>query len=123
MPENRFGEELRRLRREAGLSLADLADAIGSSIAYVSDMERGKKNPPGAIKLRRLLGRLGREELYDHMLHLAYRSRRSVEFAMEDTSEDVADMLIALKRQDDEGGLDEKTAKLIRKLLEKRRQQ
>lgn len=44
MPE-RFGEALRRARREAGKRLSDVADLLTVSIVYVSDVERGNRRP------------------------------------------------------------------------------
>jgi transcriptional regulator with XRE-family HTH domain len=40
-----FGKELRRLRRAAGISLVEFASALGISKSYLSDIERGLRNP------------------------------------------------------------------------------
>jgi len=42
----RFGEYLRTLRKDAGKTQAELAEAIGVSNAYVSAIEKGKKPAP-----------------------------------------------------------------------------
>lgn len=118
MPAKRFGDELRRLRRQEALSLADLADALGCSITYISDIERGKKNPPRPSAIRILLDRLGHENLFAHFLGLAVQARQSIEISVDDKNEDVTDMLVALARRCDEGGLDQEVVKKIRKLLE-----
>ena len=68
-----FGEELRRLRRAKEMSLADLADAIGCSIVFISDVERGKRNPPSPQKIRTLLATMGEERRFSEMLLLAAR--------------------------------------------------
>jgi len=44
MPE-RFGEVLRKQRRQAGKTLADLAKPLGVSVVYLSDVERGNRKP------------------------------------------------------------------------------
>jgi transcriptional regulator with XRE-family HTH domain len=50
----RLGERLRRLRQEAGLTLSELARAIGSGKQTLSDLELGKgARPPD----RRLISR------------------------------------------------------------------
>src|SRR5215217_2514415 len=41
----RFGEELRRRRREAGLHQQDLADRIAYHRSYLSQVERGRQVP------------------------------------------------------------------------------
>jgi transcriptional regulator with XRE-family HTH domain len=40
----RFGERLRKLRKERGWTQVQMADALGVDRSYISDMERGKKN-------------------------------------------------------------------------------
>lgn len=39
-----FGSNLRRLRKDAGLSQAAVADRLGVDRAHISLMERGKQN-------------------------------------------------------------------------------
>jgi transcriptional regulator with XRE-family HTH domain len=113
-----FGEELRRLRRAKEMSLADLSDAIGCSIVYTSDVERGKRNPPSPDKIRKLLAKLGEEERLAEMLKLAAQSRQSIEIPVEDKNDQVADMLVALARRCDEGSMDDELAKKIKEILD-----
>jgi transcriptional regulator with XRE-family HTH domain len=40
-----FGRSIRRLRKQRGLTQEDLAEKSGISRNYVSDMERGVRNP------------------------------------------------------------------------------
>ena len=42
-----FGATVREIREAAGTSLRELARRLGWSAAYVSDIERGRRNPPG----------------------------------------------------------------------------
>jgi transcriptional regulator with XRE-family HTH domain len=113
-----FGDELRRLRRAAGKSLADLADALGCSIAFVSDVERGKKNPPPLVGIRKLLVCLGQEKQLPKMLTLAAQSRKSVEITVANQSQDVAAMLVALARRCNDGPVDQDVARKILRLIE-----
>ena len=53
-----LGARLRELRKEKGLKLAALANKSGVSLAYVSEVERGKKLPSLEV-LDRLAGALG----------------------------------------------------------------
>lgn len=41
----RFGDEVRRLRHERGLSQEELAFKCGRSLNYMSEIETGKRNP------------------------------------------------------------------------------
>ncbi len=50
----RFGAYLRELRRAKGLSLKKVEQAAGVSNAYVSQIERGLRNPPHPEILNRL---------------------------------------------------------------------
>ena len=53
-----LGARLRELRRGKGLKLAALAHQSGVSLAYVSEVERGRKLPSLEV-LDRLAGALG----------------------------------------------------------------
>lgn len=52
------GRNIRRLRRERGLSQEDLADEIGVHRTYMGGVERGERNLT-LRSLERLAGRLG----------------------------------------------------------------
>lgn len=49
-----FGPYVRRLRKEKGLTLKQVEKAAKVSNAYVSQVERGKRNPPHPDILKRL---------------------------------------------------------------------
>ena len=48
----RFGEAARNARIEREVSLKTVADHLGWTPAYVSDIERGNRNPPSAEKVK-----------------------------------------------------------------------
>jgi transcriptional regulator with XRE-family HTH domain len=65
-----FGEHLRRLRHEAGLTLRGLAEAAGLDFTYLSKIENGRvAYTPSTAKIRALAGALGADEL--ELLELA----------------------------------------------------
>lgn len=50
-----FGERMRRLRADRGVTLTEMADAIGVSSAYLSALEHGKRGRPGWHLIQRIL--------------------------------------------------------------------
>jgi transcriptional regulator with XRE-family HTH domain len=53
----RFGKQLRRLRRSKDLTQEQLADNVGVSTEFISNIERGR-NAPSFETLERLAGAL-----------------------------------------------------------------
>ena len=54
-----LNEVLKRLREEKGWSQQALADRVGVSDAYIAMIERGKRQNPSLVLLRRLAKALG----------------------------------------------------------------
>lgn len=54
-----FGERLRRWRSDRGVTLRDVSESSGISIAYLSDLERGKLANPTLDTLTALAAALG----------------------------------------------------------------
>ncbi len=98
-----FGSALRQLREEGEMRMADLADAIGVSVVYVSDIERDRRNPPSPDKIFKMLTAIGKEDQIDRMLQLAVKSRMSVEISVENKSERAIYALASLARRVEEG--------------------
>ena len=42
-----FGDRMRKLRSERGITLKEMAEALGVSSAYLSALEHGKRGRPG----------------------------------------------------------------------------
>ncbi|WP_328474166.1 helix-turn-helix domain-containing protein [Actinoplanes sp. NBC_00393] len=57
-----FGDRLRELRRDAGLTMEQLSDASGVSVRAISDMERGHSRAPQPRTLAALATALGLSE-------------------------------------------------------------
>lgn len=100
-----FGQELRRLRREANLTLADLAKAGGVTTVYVSRIERGDSPPPRPDVISKFLDRVGRPDEFRRMEQLAALSRATVEIAIKDKPQEQAELFLSLARRSDEGEL------------------
>ena len=55
---HRFGTAVKRRREELGLTQEDLAERAGLHRTYLSDIERGTRNP-SLVNIDRLAGALG----------------------------------------------------------------
>jgi transcriptional regulator with XRE-family HTH domain len=51
-----LGSMLRDLRRQRGVTLKDMADAVGVSAAYLSALEHGRRGKPTFDLVQRLIG-------------------------------------------------------------------
>ncbi len=50
-----FGDRMRKLRTERGITLKEMAEALGVSSAYLSALEHGKRGRPGWHLIQRVL--------------------------------------------------------------------
>ncbi|MEX0954744.1 MAG: helix-turn-helix domain-containing protein [Rhizobiaceae bacterium] len=51
-----FGEKLRQLRRQRGVSQKDMARALGVSAAYLSALEHGHRGAPSWAMTQKIIG-------------------------------------------------------------------
>ena len=102
-----FGQRIRKLRETAKKSLKDLADAVGVSVVYISDIERGHRNPPHGDKLYKMADffHLERKEVEEWAL----KERKRVELDLKDGNGPVSDAALALARRWDTLTEDEAT--------------
>ena len=49
-----FGDRMRKLRAERGVTLKEMAEALGVSSAYLSALEHGKRGRPGWHLIQRI---------------------------------------------------------------------
>jgi transcriptional regulator with XRE-family HTH domain len=63
-----FGEMVRALREDAGITMGDLAKALSVSVTYISDIERGQRRPPSVQMVDAIAKRLGVDPLGLHRL-------------------------------------------------------
>lgn len=50
-----FGEKMRKLRKERGITLKHMAEAVGVSSAYLSALEHGKRGRPSWYLIQRII--------------------------------------------------------------------
>lgn len=108
-----FGELIRSSRRRLNKSLQDVADALGVTAVYVSEVERGKR-PPFTIERLPALAKILELEL-DEIEKAAWTEKGMIEWDPSKTSGKQLEALLALAR----GGLSENQ---LEKILEIARQ-
>lgn len=102
--ERSFGKYLREKRLDRGVTLRVVAEKLGVSLPYLSDIENDRRNPPEKGKLEQLMNVLSlsleeRRELYD----LAGKARDSVSPDLKDYIMDVDAVRLALRIAKDAG--------------------
>ena len=74
-----FGEFLQRKREESKITLRKLAERLGLSAPFLSDVEKGRRNPPDLAKLEQIADILSLStEDKQTMFDLAGKKRESV---------------------------------------------
>ena len=119
MASARFGKVVRDARTAARKSLKEVADQLGFTVAYLSDIERGNRNPP-AEGVIRVWARLVGEDV-ERLLFLAQIERRTVELSVDRQRVDAPknQVAVALARSWDE--LDDEEYQRILDIVQKRR--
>lgn len=72
-----FGKKLREVREAARRTMKNVAEHMQWSVVYVSDIERGRRNPPKAEEIKRIAAFIGTDAL--ELLDLARRERGKIE--------------------------------------------
>jgi transcriptional regulator with XRE-family HTH domain len=108
-----FADLIRHQRKNLGLTLADVAEALNCSIPYVSELERGVKEPPSKEKLRKLAGILKIE--YAELVTESELSRRCVEVDLEGAGAKQRQLAVMLARRLDRLS-DDEAQELIQQL-------
>lgn len=113
----KFGPQLRRWRRDADLTLADVSKQLKLSIVHISQIEREAKSPPSAELLEQWLRMLSKEDELNNVHSLAARARKSLKITLTGRSNSVVDMAGTLARQVEANQISDDTADQISKLL------
>jgi len=102
-----FGELIRSNRRRLNKSLQDVADALGVTAVYVSEVERGKR-PPFTVERLPSLAQILELEL-DELKTAAWAQRKMIEWDPSTASDKQIEALMALAR----GGLSDSQLEAI----------
>ena len=79
-----FGEKLRALRKEKGVTLTQMAEALGVSAAYLSALEHGRRGTPSPARLHEICGYFN--IIWDEAEELSALARRSDPRVVVDTA-------------------------------------
>ena len=88
-----FGKQLRELRTQRQILQSSFAEQCQISPAYLSDIERGRRNPPAdrvILAWARILDPSGADEIGDRLIELAARDRNRAETVTEGVVEEVS---------------------------------
>lgn len=118
--EESFGDYLRCKREERHITLRGMAEILGISAPYLTDVERNRKNPPSIDKLEQIRDTLNlTKEEYAYMMNLAGKSRNSVAPDLPDYIMGRDYVSAALRTARDMGAGKEEWDKFVAMLLEK----
>ncbi len=109
-----FGELIRSSRRRLNKSLQDVADALGVTVVYVSEVERSKR-PPFTIERLPALAQVLELSL-DELKTAAWAEREMIEWDPSTASDKQIEALTALAR----GGLSESQLEAILEIARKK---
>jgi transcriptional regulator with XRE-family HTH domain len=109
---SQFGDLIRSSRRTLGKSLQEVAEAIGVTAMYVSEVERGKRPPFVTERLPRLARALDID--LKRLLTSAWTEKRMIDFDPSTSSDKQIEALVTLAR----GGLSDSELDEILKIAQ-----
>lgn len=92
----RFGQYARSARLDQEVTLKAVADAIGFTPAYISDIERGNRNPPTPAKVRQWAILIGADP--EKFVRLAALDRSAIELPLTGSSATKGELALTLAR-------------------------
>jgi transcriptional regulator with XRE-family HTH domain len=116
---NSFGELLRRLRTDAQKSLGDLARHLEKSVAYLSDVELGKRAPLSIAHILATAKFIGVDP--DALLTSAARDRGTYNLDVKDRPDEYMELLNGLARGKKSAQAYKDALEALRRLDKKRR--
>jgi transcriptional regulator with XRE-family HTH domain len=105
-----FGSTIRKLRREARKTLQEMAEAIGVSVAYYSEVELEKRPPFKPDRIALLAQKLNAST--NELFALSWQDRKVISFDTDQLNPNEADILQSFAR-----GLTEDQIERIQKVI------
>lgn len=112
-----FGDTLRQARRGLRKTLLDLAEASNLSVTYVSQIERGERNPPDELVIRKWLAVLNCPQRLGEFVELARNTMTRVNVPLDTQRKEANDVMMSLARRYEENTLNEDVWKSILTLI------
>lgn len=109
----KFGEELRKFRLSAKITLKELSGHLGWSIVYLSDIELGNRNPPSKDKIFSIAKFIGCD--FDHLFNLSNIEKGKIVLTLSGKSKSVVNLALMLSRNWD--SITDKSLIEIKKVL------
>ncbi|MBA2595538.1 MAG: helix-turn-helix transcriptional regulator [Chloroflexia bacterium] len=106
-----FADIIRRRRKELDLTLSDVAEGMEWSVPYVSELERGVKQPPPLERVELLAQILQIDPMM--LRHEAELSRRTVELDLEGAGATHRQLAVLLHRRFQEGLSEDEALRLL----------
>lgn len=117
MPE-RFGDLLRKKRREAGKTLGDLHRLLGISVVYLSDVERGNRKPLSNDRILKIAEYFGQDAT--DLIEAADWERGVIEYDIKNARPLEADVVGGLVSGLARGGISDEQLLTIQEILKKK---
>jgi transcriptional regulator with XRE-family HTH domain len=96
---NKFGDLIAEKRKEQGVSLRGMAEELGIAAPYLSDIEKGRRNPPNIKMLEKIISILKLTDAEcDLMFDYAGDDRKEVSPDLPDYIMDIPEARTALRK-------------------------
>lgn len=115
----RFGEFIAEKRKSMDITLRGMAERLDISPAYLSDIEKSRRNPPNLVLLEKMALELnlGQEDRYT-MFDLAGQGRREISPDLPEYIMDRHIVRVALRKANKKDATDDFWEEVIQKLDE-----
>ena len=116
-----FGELIKEKRLEKGITLRAFADKVGIAPAYMSDIEKSKRNAPTQEILEKMVSVLElSQEKSNELFDLAAKSKDGVAKDLKDYVSDNQNVRAALRKAKDLNFGDDEWIKIIEEMINKK---
>lgn len=95
--EKEFGKKIRALRRACDYTQEEIAEAIGVTSSYLSQVESGSKGPLSTPQISKFVERIGKPGMLFELCYLAAFQAKKVEIDIKGHSSNQIHCLVRIK--------------------------